>query len=155
MTAGVIAISLWKIEVIVALKPGEAAEVGGYSVTFIGETPLTGPNFTGRAGSFLVKDGDREVATLVSEKREFQPSGMPTTEVGLHQTMAGDVYVVMGDATNDGGRAIRLYFNPLVNFIWLGTFIMFIGGLLSLSDRRYRVGAPKRHVVPQAAVPAE
>jgi cytochrome c-type biogenesis protein CcmF len=55
----------------------------------------------------------------------------------------------MGDATNDGGRAIRLYFNPLVNFIWLGTFIMFLGGLLSLSDRRYRVGAPKRHAFPR------
>jgi cytochrome c-type biogenesis protein CcmF len=154
MIAGIIAISLWKIEVIVALKPGEAADVGGYSVTFVGETPLTGPNFTGRVGRFLVKNGDREVATLVSEKREFQPSGMPTTEVGLLQTLAGDVYVVMGDATNDGGRAIRMYFNPLVNFIWLGTFIMFLGGLLSLSDRRYRVGAPKRHVAAQA-VPAE
>ncbi len=154
MVAGIIAISLWKIEVIVALKPGEAAQVGDYSITFTGETPLTGPNFTGRAGRFLVKEGDTEVATLVSEKREFQPSGMPTTEVGLHQTLAGDVYVVMGDATNDGGRALRMYFNPLVNFIWLGTFIMFIGGLLSLSDRRYRVGAPKRHVSAQA-VPAE
>jgi cytochrome c-type biogenesis protein CcmF len=155
MIAGIIAISLWKIEVIVALKPGEQATVGDYSITFQGETPLTGPNFTGRAGRFLVRQDDRDVATLVSEKREFQPSGMPTTEVGLHQALSGDVYVVMGDATTDGGRAMRMYFNPLVNFIWAGALIMFLGGLLSLTDRRYRVGAPKRAVAPARAVPAE
>jgi cytochrome c-type biogenesis protein CcmF len=123
-------------------------------VTFIGEAPLTGPNFTGRVGNFLLKDGDREIGTLTSEKREFKPSGMPTTEVGLHQTFLGDVYVVMGDQAGDGARAVRLYYNPFVNFIWLGSVIMFLGGLLSLSDRRYRVGAPKR-AIPVNAVPAE
>ena len=144
MIAGIIAVSLWKVEVIVALKPGEAAAVGDYSVTFQSETPLTGPNYTGRAGRFLVQEGGRDVTTLVSEKRNFQPSGMPTTEVGLLQTLLGDVYVVMGDETADGARAMRMYFNPLVNFIWFGALIMFLGGLLSLTDRRYRVGAPKR-----------
>jgi cytochrome c-type biogenesis protein CcmF len=143
MVAGIIAISLWRVEVIVALKPGESAGVGRYTVTFTGEAPLTGPNYTGRVGSFLVKHGDREVAALRSEKREFKPSGMPTTEVGLYQTLFGDVYVVMGDTTADGARAMRFYYNPFVNFIWAGAAIMFLGGLLSLSDRRYRVGAPK------------
>jgi cytochrome c-type biogenesis protein CcmF len=74
--------------------------------------------------------------------------------VGLHQAFLGDVYVVMGDPTTDGARAMRFYYNPFVNFIWLGSAIMFLGGLLSLSDRRYRVGAPKRAVQAQA-VPAE
>ena len=154
MIIGIIAISLWKVEVIVALKPGETAIVDGYSVTFQGDTALTGPNYTGRAGRFLVSRDGAEVTTLVSEKREFRPSGMPTTEVGLHQTLAGDLYVVMGDTTDGGGRAVRLYFNPLVNLIWLGAAIMFIGGVFSLSDRRYRVGAPKRKLVPEA-MPAE
>jgi cytochrome c-type biogenesis protein CcmF len=154
MTAGIIAISLWKTEVIVALKPGESADVGRYNVTFTGEAPLTGPNYTGRIGSFLLKEDGREIATLTSEKREFKPSGMPTTEVGLYQTFLGDAYVVMGDASDDGSRAVRLYYNPFVNFIWLGSAIMFLGGLLSLSDRRYRVGAPKR-AIPAQAVPAE
>ena len=154
MIAGIIAISLWKIEVIVALKPGEQAAVGAYTVTFIGEAPSSGSNYTGRSGTFRVSEGGREVATLVSEKREFRPSGTPTTEVGLLQTLLGDVYVVMGDATNDGGRAVRMYFNPLVNFIWLGALIMFFGGMLSLTDRRYRVGAPSRKLAIEA-VPAE
>jgi len=144
MIAGIIAISLWKVEVIVAMKPGETAQVGDYAVTFQGETPLTGANYTGETGRFRVSLGGSQVTVLASEKRIFQPSRMPTTEVGLHQTLAGDLYVVMGDKTNDGGRAMRLYFNPLVNLIWLGAVVMFMGGIFSLTDRRYRVGAPKR-----------
>jgi cytochrome c-type biogenesis protein CcmF len=144
MLAGIVAISLWRLEVIVALKPGQSADIGKYNVTFIGEAPLTGPNYTGRVGSFLLKEDGREITTLRSEKREFKPSGMPTTEVGLLQTFTGDVYVVMGEPTTDGARAMRFYYNPFVNFIWAGAALMFFGGLLSLSDRRYRVGAPKR-----------
>jgi cytochrome c-type biogenesis protein CcmF len=152
MTAGIIAISLWKVEIIVAMKPGETAEVGKYSVTFLGEAPLTGPNYTGRVGSFRLSDSGGEITTLRSEKREFKPSGMPTTEVGLYQAFLGDVYVVMGDTADVGARAVRLYYNPFVNFIWLGAAMMFVGGLLSLSDRRYRVGAPKRALQAQAVL---
>ena len=144
MVIGIIAISLWKTEVIVAMKPGETVRVGTYDVTFEGEAPLTGPNYTGRAGRFRVTRSGNEVTELISEKREFRPSGTPTTEVGLHQTIAGDLYVVMGDPAGDGARAMRIYFNPLVSFIWLGAALMFAGGAFSLADRRYRVGAPKR-----------
>ncbi|MBC8038024.1 MAG: heme lyase CcmF/NrfE family subunit, partial [Rhizobiales bacterium] len=154
MVMGIIAISLWKTEVIVAMEPGETAEVGAYTVTFQGEAPLTGPNYTGRTGRFLVTRDGREVTTLISEKREFKPSGTPTTEVGLHQTIAGDLYVVMGDQTATGARAMRMYFNPLVNLIWIGALMMFAGGAFSLADRRYRVGAPKR-VASTEAVAAE
>ncbi len=144
LVAGIIAISLWRVEVIVALKPGESTPVGKYTVTYVGEGPLTGPNYSGRVGTFTVKQGDELLATLHSEKRVFRPSGMPTTEVGLYQTWHGDVYVVMGDETTGGARAMRMYYNPFVNFIWMGAVVMFLGGLLSISDRRYRVGAPKR-----------
>ena len=154
LVAGVIAISLWRVEVIVALKPGETTPVGKYSVTFLGEGPLVGPNYTGRVGTFTLKEGEQLLATLHSEKRVFKPSGMPTTEVGLYQTWHGDVYVVMGDETTGGARAMRMYYNPFVNFIWLGALVMFLGGLLSISDRRYRVGAPRRAQGLQA-MPAE
>ena len=140
---GIITISLWKVEVIVALKPGEMAKVGAYEVTFVGEHPVVGPNYTGTGGTFRVSRDGAVVANLESQKREFRPSGIPTTEVGLHQTLAGDVYVVMGDPSPGGGRSLRLYYNPLVNFIWLGALAMFAGGIFSLSDRRYRIGAPR------------
>ena len=154
MIIGIIAITLWKVEHIVAMKPGERADVGNYTVQFVAETPLTGENYTGRAGQFRIFRGETEIATVVSEKREFKPMGTPTTEVGLHQTLAGDVYVVMGDKTVDGARVVRMYFNPLVSLIWLGALVMFFGGVLSLTDRRYRVGAPKQKLTP-AGVPAE
>ncbi len=154
MVMGIIAISLWKTEVIIAMKPGETAQVGAYTVTFQGEAPLTGPNYTGRTGRFLVTRGGDEITTLTSEKREFKPSGAPTTEVGLHQTLAGDLYVVMGDANGEGRRSMRMYFNPLVNLIWIGALMMFAGGAFSLADRRYRLGVPMR-VTKAEAVAAE
>jgi cytochrome c-type biogenesis protein CcmF len=154
MVIGIVGISAWKEEHILVLKPGEKTNVAGYEVQFTGESPLTGPNFTGVNGNFRVSRGGAEVVQLRSEKRNFQPSGMATTEVGLYQTLLGDLYVVMGDSMNDGGRAVRMYYNPLVSFIWLGATIMFLGGIFSLSDRRYRVGAPKP-APKRAMAPAE
>ncbi len=154
MIIGIVAISLWKVEHILVMKPGDRAEVGGYTVQFKSETPMTRANFTGRAGQFVISKDGRELATVVSEKREFKPNGTPTTEVGIHQTLAGDVYVVMGDKAADGGRVVRMYFNPLVSMIWLGALIMFAGGALSLTDRRYRIGAPKPALT-MVEVPAE
>jgi cytochrome c-type biogenesis protein CcmF len=144
LVIGITAVTLWKVEVITALKPGEAADVGHYRVAFEGTAPLLGPNYSGLSGRFDVSRADAPVTVLVSEKREFRPSGMTTTEVGLHQTVTGDLYVVMGDETAGGGRSMRMYFNPLVSLIWAGALMMFLGGALSLADRRYRVGAPRR-----------
>ena len=136
-----------------AMKPGDKITVGGYEVTYVGEAPMTGPNYTGDAGRFRVMSGNREVATLVSERRRFRPGNQETTEVGLLQAWSGDLYAVMGDRMNDGARAVRIYFNPLISLIWIGTFVMFLGGLVSLTDRRFRIGVPRlaRKPVPQAA----
>jgi cytochrome c-type biogenesis protein CcmF len=148
---GIISISLWKVEHIVSLKPGESTEVSTYKITFLGESPLTGPNYTGITGQFRIGEGDKELATVNSEKRIFKPGNIPTTEVGLHQTALGDVYIVMGDKGENGARAVRTYFNPLVSLIWLGAAIMFAGGILSLSDRRFRIGVAKRAAVKRVA----
>jgi cytochrome c-type biogenesis protein CcmF len=67
----------------------------------------------------------------------------------------GDLYVALGDEQPSGGVALRLYFHPFVRFIWIGAVIMFIGGMISLTDRRLRVGAPQRARSRPAAVPAE
>jgi cytochrome c-type biogenesis protein CcmF len=150
MLAGMVGVSLWRNEVITTMKPGDSRSLAAYEVTFLGEQPVTGPNYSGSAGRFKLSRAGAEVDTLISEKRNFRPSGMPTTIVGLRKTLAGDVYVVMGDTAADGGHAVRMYFNPLVDLLWLGAFIMFLGGLFSLSDRRYRVGAPKRAVRAEA-----
>ena len=150
---GIVCISLWKVEHILAMKPGEKAEVGQYTVEFLSETPVTQSNYTGTGGHFRITSGSVEVATVISEKRNFKPTGN-TTEVGLLQTLFGDVYVVMGDKTATGARVVRMYYNPFVTLIWLGALVMFLGGALSLTDRRYRVGAPQRNTA-AVGVPAE
>ena len=150
---GIFAVTTWREEHILAMKAGDKVDVAGYEVTYLGEAPMTGPNYAGDAGRFRVMHGNREVAVLASEKRRFRPSNQETTEVGLLQAWSGDLYAVMGDRMTDGTRAMRIYFNPLVSLIWLGTFVMFLGGLISLTDRRFRVGAPSlaRRPVTQAA----
>jgi cytochrome c-type biogenesis protein CcmF len=143
LVIGIVAISAWKEEQILALAPGGETSVGGYRVVFKGDAPVTGPNFTADAGRFEVGHGRSGAIEIVAEKRTFRPSGMTTSEVGLLQSVSGDLYIVMGDKLAVGRRNLRISFNPLVSLIWLGATIMFLGGLVSLSDRRYRIGVPK------------
>jgi cytochrome c-type biogenesis protein CcmF len=153
MVIGITAVSAWRTEIITTVKPGDKVEISGMTLTFLSERTVEGPNFTAEQGLFRVTIGDREIGEVTSEKRNFRPASMPTTEAGLYAFWSGDLYVVMGDKTADGtGRTLRAYYNPMVRWIWIGTVIMFLGGLLSLADRRYRVGAPK--TAPRAAVEA-
>ena len=70
---------------------------------------------------------------------------MTTTEAGIHTMLFGDLYAVIGDAEGEAGAYVtRLYFNPLVAWMWIGSLVMIFGAALSLTDRRYRVGAPRR-----------
>ena len=139
-----VATTAWSSESILALKPKDSTEIAGYKLTFEGIAPREGPNYRERVGLFKVVRGDQEVTTLDPSKREFTVERSVTTEAGIHASWRGDLYVVLGDQLKDGAYSVRLYFNPLVRFIWLGAVLMFIGGGLSLSDRRLRVGAPKR-----------
>ena len=141
---GIVATTAWREERILALKPGEAADIAGYHLTFDGVAPRQGPNYRERVGLFSVTRSGAAVASLEPSKREFTVERNSTTEAAIHVSWRGDLYVVLGDQLKDGAYSVRLYFHPLVRFIWLGAVIMFIGGALSLSDRRLRVGAPKR-----------
>ena len=141
---GIVATTTWRSETILALKLKETAEIAGYQLTFEGVAPRQGPNYRERVGLFKVARGGQEVTTLEPSKREFTVERSGTTEAGIHASWRGDLYVVLGDQLKDGAYSVRLYFHPLVRLIWLGAVVMFIGGGLSLSDRRLRVGAPKR-----------
>jgi cytochrome c-type biogenesis protein CcmF len=140
----VIILSVWKVEKIASVPIGGNIDVAGYTVTFLGVADTSGPNYAGLAGTFRIARGTSEIATVISEKRIFQPSRIPTTEVGLVQGIAGDIYIVLGEKGSDGSYAVRASYNPLASWIWLGAAIMFLGGLLSLTDRRLRIGVPKR-----------
>ncbi len=141
---GIVATSAWQSEQIITMAPGETATIAGYTIAFEGVAPRRGPNYEERVGAFRVLDGGAEITRLESGRRTYQAERQSTTEAGIHVAASGDLYVVLGDPLEGGRHTVRLYFNPLVRLIWLGALVMFLGGVLSLSDRRFRVGAPRR-----------
>jgi cytochrome c-type biogenesis protein CcmF len=141
---GIVATTAWRSEAILALKPKESTDIAGYHLTFEGVVPREGPNYRERVGLFKVTRDGGAVTELEPSKREFTVEKSATTEAGIHASWGGDLYVVLGDQLKDGGYSVRVYFNPLVRLIWIGALVMFAGGAFSLSDRRLRVGAPKR-----------
>ncbi len=157
MVVGIISMTAYQSETILVMKPGEQAEIAGYTLAFKGAAPQRGPNYQEEVGRFEVTRGGSPIAELAPSKRLYDAPRQTTSEAGIHASWRGDLYAVLGDeqVTADGGYAVRLYFNPFVRLIWLGTLIMFAGGLLSLSDRRLRVGAPQRARLRVRQVPAE
>src|SRR5512143_1124581 len=151
---GIVATTAWRSEAILAMKSGETAEIAGYSLAFKGVEDRQGPNYRERAALFEVSRNGAAVTELTPSKRAFSVEKSATTEAGIHVSWRGDLYAVLGDQLKDGAYSVRLYFNPLVRLIWLGALIMFLGGAVSLSDRRLRVGAPKRAEPKAASVPA-
>ncbi len=154
LVVGIVATSAYRVERILVMKPGEQVTVAGYTLAFRGVAPATGPNYREEVGLFDVTRGGAPVTKLEPAKRLYDAPPQPTTEAGIHAAWRGDLYVVLGDSQKGGGYTVRVFFNPLVRFIWIGALIMFLGGGVSLSDRRLRVGAPGR-ARRLAAAPAE
>ena len=141
---GVVAASVFSTETVIAMKPGDVANAGGYELRFDGVRDYNGPNYTAQSGEFTVSRGGVEVAQIASAKRFYQARGMPTTEAGILTFGASQLYIALGDPEANGGLVVRIWWKSWVTFIWYGTIVMVIGGVLSLSDRRLRIGAPNR-----------
>jgi len=153
---GMTGTSAWQAEVIKAMRPGETAEVAGYAVTFDGVRQSEIDNFRSDMGAFTVRRNGAVIASLSPERRFYPVTRMTTTEAAIHTTWVSDVYVALGDPNEAGAWTVRLYHHPLVPWIWIGGVGMMLGGLVSLSDRRFRVGAPERRAARAGAVqPAE
>lgn len=153
---GIAGLLAWEQEDIRVAQIGTPYTVGQFELELIDVRQVEGPNYFSTMGEIAVRrDGD-EVARLFPEKRNYPVAQMPTTEAAIDYRFLRDVYVVIGDPQDNGGWVVRTYIKPLANWIWAGTIIMSLGGLVSLTDRRYRVaaGATKAARRP-AGVPAE
>ncbi|AUH32025.1 heme lyase CcmF/NrfE family subunit [Paracoccus tegillarcae] len=151
---GVALLTAWQVEDIRVAQIDEAYDVGGYSLTLRSVDEVQGPNYLSTMAAIDVSKDGEPVATLHPEKRIYPVQAMPTTEAAIDNGVFRDIYLVIGDRQADGGWAVRSYIKPFANWIWLGCIMMAIGGLISLSDRRYRVAAGARKA-PANAVPAE
>ncbi len=155
MIVGITGSSAWRTELITTLVPGESAQGAGHTVTLSAITQGRGPNYNYERASLLITDKGREITTLTTERRFFPIAGQTTTEAGIYTTILSDLYGVIGERgrTPDTSNAwtVRFFVNPLIPWIWLGAMVMVFGGSLSLTDRRHRVGAPRRAATPGAA----
>jgi cytochrome c-type biogenesis protein CcmF len=141
---GMTASGAWKQEDIRVLKPGESATIAGYSYRLDSVGPAVGPNYSVTRAQFTFsRDGDT-VALLYPEKRFYPDADTTTTQAAIHARNFSDLYAVIGEPDSKGGWTVRVYYEPLVPLIWGGFLVMMLGGLVSLSDRRYRIGAPLR-----------
>ncbi|TXH96367.1 MAG: heme lyase CcmF/NrfE family subunit [Pseudorhodobacter sp.] len=149
----VAAMHAWAIEDIRVVKVGETFPVGAYEVTLKEVHEEQGPNYTTTMAEMRVTRAGSEVVTLFPEKRVYPVQAMPTTEAAIDYGFARDLYLVIGDPQAGGGYAVRAYVKPFANWLWGGALLMALGGLLSLTDRRYRLAAGARRA--PAAQPAE
>ena len=128
---------------IALVRPGESISLAGYQWQLLGLREALGPNYTARIADLRITRDGVPVASLSPERRTFPVQRMTTTEAKIHTNLLSDLYAVLGEE-RDGGAVLRLHYNPLAPWIWLGALVMAFGGMLSLVDRRLRTGAPVR-----------
>ena len=141
---GISLLMAWSVEDIRVAREGESFTVAGYDFTLQDVQDEQGPNYVSTTATIRVARDGREIGVLHPEKRVYPVQAMPTTEAAIRSSFTGDVYVVIGDPQQGGGWAVRTYIRPFAFWIWLGCGLMALGGLVSLSDRRWRVAAASR-----------
>ena len=140
---GIVCETTWNTEHIATMKQGDVARISGYVLQLEGVTQRQGPNFRESIAQFAVTRDGAPVGTLSPSKRNFAARSTATTEAALLTRGFSQLYASLGETNAEGGVAVRIYHKPMVLLIWIGPLLMAFGGLLSLSDRRLRVGAPK------------
>ncbi|CAG0124988.1 Cytochrome c-type biogenesis protein CcmF [Rhodocyclaceae bacterium] len=132
----------------VVMRPEDMTTVGGYTFRFINAQEVTGPNYRGVRVAVEVTQNGTRVTTLYPEKRIYNVQTMNMTESAIDTGLFRDLYVALGEARSLDEWVVRIQHKPMVDWIWVGCLIMAFGGMLAVSDRRYRV--PSRRRQPEA-----
>jgi cytochrome c-type biogenesis protein CcmF len=136
---GVVLTTSYGVEKDVGLAPGETQEIEGYTFRFEGVRRVPGPNYEAERGLVVVSKGGREIAQLEPEKRIYRVQQNPMTEAAIDAGLFRDLYVAIGEPIGDGAWALRIYYKPFIRWIWLGAFLMGLGGFIGATDKRYRM----------------
>ncbi len=142
---GITLVSNYELERDVRMEPGQRVQIADYDILFTGVKEIEGPNYLSDKGVFDVFKNGELVSHLEPEKRFYTVQRMSMTEAGIHSTLTRDLFVAMGEPLEGEAWAIRLYYKPFVVWIWGGAGIMCIGGILSISDKRYRIKKMARY----------
>ena len=140
-----IAATAWATEDIAIMKPGDRLANGNTAIILQQTFPRTGANFRELVGRFTVEINGQPHGVVESTKRTFiTRNNMQTTEAGIRTFGVSQVYVSLGEVQPDGSVGVRLYLKPFMLLIWIGSIIMALGGVISMTDRRFRVAAPAK-----------
>ena len=140
---GVTMVKTYEVEKDVRMEVGDTVTMGSYTFRFDGVTETEGPNYTANRGQILVTRNGSTETVLFPEKRVYRVQTMPMTEAAIDTGLTRDLYVSLGEPVGNGAWAVRVYYKPFVDWIWFGAFTMALGGLLAISDRRYRLASKK------------
>ena len=136
---GVTLVKGYETEKDVRMQLGDTVEVGGYTFRLDGLSQVPGPNYEATRGAISVSKSGTKVRTLYPEKRFYQVQQMPMTEAAIDTGLTRDLYVSLGEPVDGGAWVVRIYHKPFVDWIWGGAFLMALGGILAISDKRYRL----------------
>jgi len=134
---GVTHVNTYSQEKDIRLSPGESYQLGAYNFRFDGVTRVKEQNYIANEGKFIVALSPSKSIELNPQKRKYS-SGNPMTEAAINTTITRDLYISLGDNLGNGAWSVRLYFRSFVACIWIGGFLMALGGLIATTDRRYR-----------------
>jgi cytochrome c-type biogenesis protein CcmF len=141
---GVTMVGAYQEEKDVRMSAGETVSVGGYQIQLQDVNVVPGPNYQAMRGTFLLSKNGNFQTTLYPEKRNYFSSSMPMTEAAIDVGLTRDIYVSLGEVLPDRSWAVRVYYKPFVDWIWGGCLFMALGGVLAISDRRYRIKLKKQ-----------
>lgn len=141
---GVTFTSAYSVEKDVRMDVGQSRDIGGYTFRFDGTTNVAGANYQATQGKIIVSQAGKEVTILNPQKRIYTVQRRPMTEAAIDPGLFRDLYVAMGEPLDSGAWSIRIYHKPYIRWIWLGAIFMALGGLLAVSDRRYRIATRKQ-----------
>ena len=153
---GVTVVSAYQTEKDVKMEIGDTVGIGAYSFRFNGVREEQGPNYRALVGDIdLISEG-RTLRKMFPEKRFYVASSMPMTEAAIDTGLLRDAYVSLGEPIDkdrpDSAWAVRVYLKPMVDWIWGGCVLMALGGLLAISDRRYRIRARSTASAPAGTI---
>jgi len=131
---GITGSSVWQEEKIAKMRINEEVKIENYNVIFNKIEEIKGPNYVAIRGNFLVYDANENIITKLKPENRFYPiENNFTTEASIHTNLFRDLYIVLGDGNLNDGWVVRIYYNPLVIWIWIGAIVIFIGGLVSMN----------------------
>ena len=131
---GVTGSSVWQKEKIIRMKVNDETIIHNYNIIFKEIKEVVGKNYIALQGNFWIYNNKKSIITKLNPENRFYPvTNNSTTEVSIHTNLLRDLYIVLGDGNEKDGWVVRVYYNPLVVWIWIGAFVIFLGGLFSIN----------------------